>query len=204
MSASEFGEVLRAAKLLANYSKPWAVCGGWAIDLYLNRVTRSHKDVDFTVLRRDQLDIQEYLLSHSWSLEKAVSGQLIPWQPGEWINLPIHVIWCKNPNTFPDFIELLFNEVDEVSFHFRRNTSIMLPVETMIIPAMSGIPILAPEIVLLYKSVKAEDPAAAADFKNVLPKLSLDRRNWLAAALRKLYSDHVWLEDLSPAEKGSL
>ena len=99
MSDKDFSDVIQAVKLFEGYERPWAVCGGWAIDLFLNRVTRSHKDVDFAILRNDQLIIQEYLLSRGWTLEKAVNGQLIPWQTGEWINLPIHTIWCKKPRS---------------------------------------------------------------------------------------------------------
>jgi hypothetical protein len=187
--------VLEATKILADYDRPWAVCGGWALDLFLNRVTRPHKDVDFAVLRKDQLGIQEYLLSRGWTLEKAVSGELLPWRMGEWIDLPVHTIWCKNPKASPDFIELLFNEVDSTDFLFRRDTSITLPIEKMILSSALGIPILAPEIVLLYKSVKPEDPSASADFRNVLPELSSESRNWLAIALDKLYTGHVWLKD---------
>jgi hypothetical protein len=196
MSDIGFSDVIQAVNVFSDYHRPWAVCGGWAIDLYIGRVTRPHKDVDFIVLRKDQLIIQEYLSSRGWTLEEAVSGQLVPWQIGEWIHLPVHIIWCKNYNASPDFIELLFNEVDEVNFHFRRDASITLPVEKMIISSRSGIPILAPEIVLLYKSGNPEDPFVAADFKNVLPKLSSETRDWLVTALKKLYVDHVWIKGL--------
>lgn len=196
MNQTDFADALKAVNILNDYDKPWAVCGGWAIDLYLNYLTRTHKDVDFVILRRDQLVIQEYLMSRGWTLEKAIRGQLIPWHPGEWIDLPVHIIWCKNPEASPDFIELLFNEVDEVNFFFRREPSITLPLEKMIISSPSGFPILAPEIVLLYKSSKTEDPSVATDFRNVLPKLSSQAREWLAAALRKSNPAHVWLENL--------
>jgi hypothetical protein len=186
MSDADFRDVIQAARLFKDYDRPWAVCGGWAIDLFLNRVTRPHKDVDFAVLRNDQFIIQEYLFERGWSLEKAVQGRLVPWQRGERIDLPVHVIWCRNREASPDFVELLFNEADEVNFFFRRDTSITLPGEKMILSSASGIPILAPEIVLLYKSGNAEDPAAMADFTNVLPNLSSQTRDWLAAALRKV------------------
>ena len=196
MSDADFCDVIQAVKLFADCHHHWAVCGGWAIDLFLNRVTRPHKDVDFAVLRKDQLIIQDYLSSRGWTLEKAVSGKLVPWQVGAWISLPVHTIWCKNPKASPDFFELLFNEVDEVSFYFRRDTSIMLPVEKMIIASASGIPILAPEIVLLYKSKNVEASPYVGEFKKVLPNLSDEERDWFAAALKKLYRDHIWLKDL--------
>ena len=196
MRGSDFRELIYAVKLFEDYDSPWAICGGWAIDLFLNRVTRPHKDVDFAVLRKDQLVIQEYLLSRGWTLEEAVNGKLIPWQKGEWIDLPVHTIWCKHPSARPDFIELLFNEVDKTNFCFRRDTSITVPLEKMIMSSVLGIPRLAPEIVLLYKSIKPEAPSVAADFRNALPGLPSEARNWLITALKKLYSDHVWLKDL--------
>jgi hypothetical protein len=196
MNEHGFEDVLKTVRALDGYHLPWAVCGGWAIDLFLNRRTRPHKDVDFAVLRRDQLVIQEHLLSRGWALEKAAQGKLVPWTPNEWIDLPIHVIWCKNPRASPDFMELLFNEVDEVNFCYRRDPSITLPVEKMIVPSPAGIPILAPQIVLLYKSGKPEDQLAATDFMNVSPRLSRDECSWLAASLRKFNPDHPWLEAL--------
>ncbi|HET9909088.1 MAG TPA: hypothetical protein VFQ23_20740 [Anaerolineales bacterium] len=192
-----FDPVFQATQIFTNYDRPWGVCGGWGIDLFLNRVTRSHKDIDFAILRRDQLIIQEYLLSRGWALEKAVSGELIPWRRGERIDLPVHTIWCKNPKAVPDFIELLFNEVDSTDFRFRRDRSITLPFEKMILLSALDIPLLAPEIVLLYKSVKPDDPSAAADFRNALPELSSASRAWLVVALNKLYADHIWLQDLA-------
>ena len=197
MSNDDFDDVIQAVKLLSDYDRSWAVCGGWAIDLFLNRATRSHKDVDIAVLRKDQLSIQGYLLSRGWTLEKAINGELIPWQMGEWLNLPVHTIWCKNPKASPDFIELLFNEVDEANFHFRRDASITLPLEKMIISSAAGIPILAPEIVLLYKSKNIKASPYVGEFKKVLPYLSSEARDWFASALIKLYTNHVWLEDLS-------
>ena len=85
MNVTDFSDVIQATNLFAGYDRPWAVCGGWAIDLYLNRVKRNHKDVDFAVLRKDQLVIQNHLSLQGWTLEKAVNGQLIPWLAGEWI-----------------------------------------------------------------------------------------------------------------------
>ena len=104
MSHDNFGDVHHAVKVIGDYDRPWGGCGGWAIDLFINQLTRAHKDVDFGVLRKDQLVIQEYLSTRGWTLEKAIDGQLVAWQPGEWIDLPVHTIWCKNFQASPDFI----------------------------------------------------------------------------------------------------
>ncbi|MFT4100795.1 MAG: hypothetical protein QM674_07115 [Burkholderiaceae bacterium] len=42
-----------AAAWLANVAAPWWIAGGWAIDMFLDRETRSHKDLDVGILRRD-------------------------------------------------------------------------------------------------------------------------------------------------------
>jgi hypothetical protein len=83
-----FSDLLRAAQIMKDFPRSWCVCGGWAIDLFINRLTRPHKDVDFAIWRRDQLALHAYLTAQGWSLEKAVDGQLMPWPEGEFIELP--------------------------------------------------------------------------------------------------------------------
>jgi hypothetical protein len=63
-------------------------------------------------------------------------------------------------------------------------------------PASAGIPILAPEIVLLYK---AGDPKEKdeADFDAVVPRLSAAQREWLAHALERCHPEHSWIPRLT-------
>ena len=42
-----------AAHLLAGTEVPWAVAGGWAIDLHLGRQTREHGDLEVAIPRAD-------------------------------------------------------------------------------------------------------------------------------------------------------
>src|SRR5262249_53786642 len=157
-------ELEKVSVLLHDLPCQWFVCGGWAIDLFLNRITRNHKDVDIAVARNDQFQARDYLQQRGWSLEKAINGELIPWADGEWLALPIHTILCRNSNSDPDFIELLLNEIDNAQFRFRRDQSIALARERMFFRSSSGLPVLAPEIVLLYKSNCPEE--YDADFQN--------------------------------------
>lgn len=55
------------ATLLNPLSNPWGFCGGWAIDLFLNRITRSHKDVDVAILRTHQRLAFAFLSAHPWN-----------------------------------------------------------------------------------------------------------------------------------------
>lgn len=38
-----------AVALLSVVRTPWWVAGGWAVDLYLGKVTRAHKDLDMGI-----------------------------------------------------------------------------------------------------------------------------------------------------------
>ncbi len=185
------------ATLLAPLSMTWGFCGGWAIDLFLNRITRSHKDVDVAVWRTDQNLVFAFLRQRGWTLELAEDGQLIPLPEGEYISLPFHTVWCRNTNYSPDFLEILLNEAEEDKFLFRRDPSTHYPRNQTFMRAQSGLPILAPEIALLYKSKSASQPENRADFQAILPALSTSQRQWLAQALYKLSPKHEWLEDLT-------
>jgi hypothetical protein len=191
-----FRTPLNAAQIMSDLPYSWCICGGWAIDLFVQRVSRIHKDVDIAIWRRDQLVLRSYLIAQGWTLEKAVAGQLFPWGEGEFLELPIHTIWCSNASANPSFIEVLFNEVDDRCFRFRRALSITQALASAIVPSQFGIPILAPEIVLLYKAKNASDEGNQHDFEVVLPHLEAIRRTWLKNALMELHPHHQWLAQL--------
>jgi hypothetical protein len=50
---------------------PWCIGGGWAIDLWLGRVTRRHADVDVVILRRDQHTVRR-TMGEDWRWEAVV------------------------------------------------------------------------------------------------------------------------------------
>lgn len=116
MTASPvYTEPLRVVQIMAGFRYPWFVCGGWAIDLFINRVSRQHQDVDIGIWRSDQLALRTYLTARGWTPEKAIDGQRLHWPENEFINLPIHAIWCKHPTAQPSRIEVLFNEAMAIS-----------------------------------------------------------------------------------------
>jgi hypothetical protein len=191
---STFDEVRRVGALLGDLRCEWYVCGGWALDLFLGRVTRAHKDVDIAVARRDQLDVQGYLRRRGWRLEQAAHGRLSPWEEGEELRTPLHGVWCSNGAHAPDFFELLLNEIDDETFRFRRDPAVTLPRARMSFRSPTGTPVLAPEIVLLYKSNSPDEHGG--DFQNAAPALSAGARAWLKAALAKVRPGHPWAREL--------
>jgi hypothetical protein len=189
-----FSEVEKVGVLLSDLRCEWFVCGGWAIDLFLGRVTREHKDVDIAVARNDQTEVRRYLAGRGWRLEKAVDGQLSIWADREVLSPPVHTVWCRNEEHDPAFVELLLNEIDGDRFRFRRDETITLPRERMYFKSDSGLLVLAPEIVLLYKSSSPEENAS--DFRNAVVSLSEESRAWLKRALDKVSAQHPWAKEL--------
>jgi hypothetical protein len=58
-----------------------------------------------------------------------------------------------------------------------------------------GVPILVPEIVLLYKAHELTEKDEA-DFRSVLPHLTVSRKAWLLGALDETRPDHPWARRL--------
>ena len=186
--------VVRIAKLMTDLNRPWAFAGGWAIDLFCGGLSRFHKDIDVSVLRRDQLALQAHLMERGWSLHLASKGGLTPWSAGAAVELPVHVVWCRKPDHDPDVFEVLLEEADAGRLLFRKDPAIGLDFDRAITASASpDCRILAPEMVLLYKSRDAAAPASAADFRLAAPRLDAGQRAWLVAALARLNPRHPWL-----------
>lgn len=116
-----YDDLLTVTHIMAGFPAPWYVSGGWAIDAFLGRVTRKHEEVEIGLARQDQ----PYLHAHlaGWQLFKIIAGvddaNLVPWQEGEWLDLPIHQIVARREG-FPEF-EFFLNEVRDGRLHFRRD-----------------------------------------------------------------------------------
>lgn len=180
---------------MQKFPKPWAVCGGWAIDIYLNRKTREHKDLDITIHRCHQLDMQAFLVNRGWILQKVESVGLEHWALGEYLELPIHNVWCSHSEFTPNYLEVLYSETTETNYVFRRHQDIQMPLDDAFLIASSGIPILAPEVVLLFKAKTSENnPDYQHDFDTILPTLTSKQRMWLKQSIVTVYKVHEWLK----------
>jgi hypothetical protein len=177
---------------------PFFFAGGWAIDLHLRRVTREHHDIDALVLRRDHLLLHKAL--HGFTLKKIIPhpkgltnrGTVADWQPGERLELAVHQINVYGRSEAEPKFQVMLEESRGGEWIYRRNPAITTPLTRMGLHSLWGLPYLAPEIVLLFKS-KHTQPHDRLDFDNVLPALSADSRRWLRDALEKTHPGHEWL-----------
>jgi hypothetical protein len=189
---SDFEWPLRVAALLAGFERPWFVAGGWAIDLFLGRVTRPHKDIEIAIFRADQQAIRAYLAG--WQFAKAAGGQWSPWD-GTWLALPAHQLRARGLVAGDEKLDILLNEAEQGAWHYRRNLAIARPLSSVALRSDLGVPYLSPEIVLLYK---AKGPRAQdqADFVNAVDLLGAERRAWLTRNIQACYPDCPWLAHL--------
>jgi hypothetical protein len=184
-----------AAALLAGIKVPWWVAGGWAVDLFLGFKTRSHKDLDLGVLRRDVANVQ--LLMSEWDVFEVKAATLYRLSRNELPRPDVNSLWCRPKNARDWSLELMLDESDGNQWVFRRLTTVRRSLASAIRRTSDGIPYLAPEIQLLYKArnPRREDQA---DFENVLERLGPSERGWLSDALLEVHPDHAWLTRLRP------
>jgi hypothetical protein len=178
------------AELLRPLRQPWAIAGGWALDLALGRVTRPHADVDVAVFREDQAALRAALAG--WRFDVVVGGRRVPWERGTWLELPVHEVHAHPPVDTPGrTLELLLNERAGADWVYRRDPAVRLPLARAVRAVAGGLRVLAPEVVLLYKS-KAPRPTDERDFVAARPLLDAAARAWLRAALARAGPPHPW------------
>lgn len=161
-------------EFLSSFAAPWWICGGCALDLFLDRETRRHDDLDVALLRHDQLALYHHL--HTWDLHYATPEHTLEQWNGQRLDQPIHGIWARRSDkpAAAWTCEFLLNEAQNGEWVFRRNESVRRPLEE-VGDERDGLPFLRPEIVLLYKSSEPS-PKNDADFAAVAPDLSPEGR----------------------------
>jgi hypothetical protein len=182
---------------LRDFSAPWYLSSGWALDLFLGQTTRCHYDVDVVVARQDQVVLQQYLADRGWRFATYLEGKLDPWPLHMRLELPRHQVHAHRADAFIDF---LLTDIKDGIWRYRREPSIVQSVERTILQTADGLCFLAPELVLLFKSKNTSNHERAkdqADFERIYPHLDRARRAWLYWALLTLAPQHPWLALLS-------
>lgn len=203
-------------EFMANARFQWAVCGGFALDLFLDKDTRMHGDIDICVFERDREAILRYMLQKDWNvyefrgqgkvrlLKDASSSEpgrnlmcvkeicdIVKFYPSEDEEILYHQFFHTGIRKL-NYLEYLFNSMDGACLVFDREGRLKRELSSAIL-FRDGIPYLAPEIVLLYKASNPENADYQFDFEQAYVHMSDDQKEWFLHGIDVLYPDgHIW------------
>jgi hypothetical protein len=179
---------------MSSFDAPWWVAGGRALDLWMGHPTRAHLDVDVAILRADQKQL--YKVFGGWKLYYATPDhRLVPYRSDHWLDVPLHGVWVRPASDAPWLCEFLLNEHEDHQWVYGRNPAVHKPLAEVGVRALGGVPILVPEIVLLYKAHELTEKDEA-DFRSALPHLTQSQKAWLLGALEETRPSHPWARRL--------
>ncbi|WP_345452841.1 nucleotidyltransferase domain-containing protein [Deinococcus aluminii] len=178
---------------------PWMFAGGLALDLHLGRLARPHDDLDVVLPRAAQLQVRDELSARGWRLDACREGAYHAWS--EPLLAPWHQAHARHPD-LPDvlLLDLLLTDLEDDLWRYRRDPRVTLPLAAAHRVSPDGLPYLAPEAALLFKSGSAgRQPRGKdqRDFERLRPTLTAEARAWLAQALRLTAPEHPWLVALA-------
>src|SRR5437868_2447109 len=143
-----FERIVAVATMMEGFPGPWFVSGGWAIDLFVGRVTREHEDREVGIFRQDQQALREHLSGRA--LFKAITGpdggEWVTWAEGEALELPVHQILARpagmgapatEQDRCPDEFEFFLNEAADGVWRCRRNLAITRPAKEIYLTSSS-------------------------------------------------------------------
>jgi hypothetical protein len=182
---------LEVAERLADVDVPWCVVAGWALDLFRGHKTREHEDLEIAV-PVGRFDVIRAALA-DFEFEVVGSGRRWPLDSTAF-NVMTQT-WVRDPDNGVYRLDIFREPHEGDTWICRREESIRLPYDQIILTSTEGVPYLVPEIVLLFKA-KHDRPKDHADFAGILPLLDPTQRAWLAAALAGVHPGHRWISDL--------
>jgi hypothetical protein len=168
--------------------KHWAVVGGWAIDLYLGRVTRDHRDLEIAIPAQSFEEIAAVVPELAWDV--VGDGKLWPYPErlGE-----SHQTWLRDPASGSFLLDVFREPGDDTAWVYRRDRTITVPVAEAFLQSEDGLRYLAPELVLLFKA-KHQRLKDQQDFDAVAPTLNTRQRARLRTLLGRTEPAHSWLD----------
>ncbi len=174
----------------------WWLAGGHALELHLGRTWRSHGDIDIGIIRAEAPQLHDLL--YDWEIHLASDGVLTPWdgRPVDGELADVVNLWCRPAPDAPWALDILIGEGNGSEWIYKRDPSVRRAWSDTVLYTPEGVPYLAPEIQLLFKS-RSGRPKDDNDAAAVIPALTADRRTWLA---NQLPADHEWQTTIASCE----
>jgi hypothetical protein len=180
--------VANVARLMAGFSRPWALCGGWGVDAWLGRQTRDHDDIDLAVFE-DGLEALRLHLD-GWRLvahDTTDDDGDTPWL-GRRLYMPAH-IHARNGDAN---LDIQVNEHDGDAWLLSREPRLVAEPARLAGACAWGLPALAPEVILFYKARELRQKDGV-DFEALRHRLSGEQTRWLRGAIAGFDPAHAWL-----------
>jgi len=189
----DFDAPLAAATRMVGYRRPWALAGGWGLDLWLGHVTRAHASIKIAILREHQTELREYLSEWSFKIV-AVDGRMFPWKDAtQMLMLPVHTLHATD--RIGQTCVFTLHESDGIDWISRDNFAVRMNLSGFITHAHAHVPVLNPLLTLLGKSHLERDKDEL-DFGSVVSRLNDDQRTWLKFAVVRTTPWHAWVDRL--------
>jgi hypothetical protein len=182
--------------LFQDFSGKWWIAGGWAIDLVAGEPYREHADVD-VLIPRSQVGAMHDVMK-GWEIyacQYPGHEGIRLWNRGEALPAVVHDIWCRPGFGLPWALQLMVLEDDGDRWTYRRDSRIGGNIDELTVQRQ-GMPVLVPELQLLYKSKQPPRPKDVRDFERMLPLLDVEQKVWLREALIISSPDNPWLKVL--------
>jgi hypothetical protein len=197
---------LEVFQQFAGINAPWCIVGGWAIDLWLGRQTRIHEDIEISILREDLNQFRAALPDCDFFA--AGSGKITALK-GDDPQPDIHQVWCLDRETKKWRLDIMIEPGTRAdggysTWRYRRQPTITIARDHMIIKDGNGVPFMRPDCVLLFKA-KHNRSKDQLDFESVLDHASNSfdwfvsphgDLEWLENKLEELHPDHKWLNQM--------
>lgn len=164
--------------MLRGVAAPWWIGGGWALELALGLEPRAHRDLDVVMFRPDAPALARHLTG--WDLRLARAGSLRPWD-GRHVEPEEHAFWVRRSAAEPWLLDVKLEAVEDGEWVYRRDPRVRRPV-TEIGVEIGGLPLLRPEIALLY-ALGSNDRSEAPQLRAATARLAPEAAAWLEAAL---------------------
>lgn len=179
------------ARRLSAVRVPWYVAGGWALDLFAGGLDRTHSDLEIGVPSSGFDEIAAALPGFEWDV--VGDGRIRPYPAASDEH---HQTWLRDPASGRYHLDVFREPHIGDRWVCRRDPSLTLPFDELILRTTDGIPYSVPEAALLFKAKSVRDKDEA-DFQRVLPAMTSDRRSRLATWLTLIHPGHPWIDRLS-------
>ncbi|MCL2407009.1 MAG: hypothetical protein FWC95_03695 [Defluviitaleaceae bacterium] len=207
-----------ANDLLRNNGFAYAICGGFALDMFTNTSLRIHSDIDICVFECDKDIIYRHIKNNGWviyefhgqgiarqindikDLEKSQRNlmcvknnceiiEFFPCDKGD--DFYLHKFYNIGISSF-NYVEFLFNKTAGNDFIFSNNAEICRDINKAVL-FQNDTPYLSPELVLLYSIKNINQKWYQSDYDIVISKMDNEQKLWFYNSLDKLYPNgHKW------------